>query len=130
MTHKQKNVLTRILIAALCMVVLHFLKPDALLNGWVKFVLYLVPYLIVGYDILRKAWKGIVHRQPFDENFLMAVASLGAILLGRLRTGDYAEGVAVMLFYQVGELFQSYAVGKSCRREKPQEYLGTYGYSS
>jgi Cd2+/Zn2+-exporting ATPase len=115
MTHKQKNVLTRILIAALCMVVLHFLKPDALLNGWVKFVLYLVPYLIVGYDILRKAWKGIVHRQPFDENFLMAVASLGAILLGRLRTGDYAEGVAVMLFYQVGELFQSYAVGKSRR---------------
>ena len=115
MTHKQKNVLIRILIAALCMVVLHFLKPDALLDGWLKFVLYLVPYLIVGYDILRKAWKGIVHRQPFDENFLMAVASLGAILLGRLRTGDYAEGVAVMLFYQVGELFQSYAVGKSRR---------------
>ncbi len=115
MNKKQKKVLIRILIAAACMLVLYLLPIDGLYSGWLKMVLYLVPYLIVGYDILLKAFKGIRNRQPFDENFLMAVASLGAIVLGRMRTGDYAEGAAVMLFYQVGELFQSVAVGKSRR---------------
>ena len=115
MTRKQKSVFIRILIAALLMAVLHFLPIDDIFNGWLAFVLYLIPYLCVGYDVLRKAYKGIRNRQPFDENFLMAVASLGAILLGRVRTGDYTEGAAVMLFYQIGELFQSYAVGKSRR---------------
>ena len=115
MNQKQRQVLIRIIIAAACMVVLHFLPIDDILNGWLKFFLYLIPYLIVGYDILIKAFKGIRNRQPFDENFLMAVASIGAIVLGRVRTGDYAEGAAVMLFYQIGELFQSVAVGRSRR---------------
>ncbi|MBR1686430.1 MAG: cadmium-translocating P-type ATPase [Clostridia bacterium] len=115
MNKKQKKVLYRIIIAAVCMVVLHFLPIDDIADGWLKFLLYLIPYLVVGYDILIKAWKGIRNRQPFDENFLMAVASIGAIILGRVRTGDYAEGAAVMLFYQIGELFQSVAVGKSRR---------------
>ena len=115
MNKKQKKVLYRIIIAAVCMVVLHFLPIDSVADGWLKFLLYLIPYLVVGYDILIKAWKGIRNRQPFDENFLMAVASIGAIVLGRVRTGDYAEGAAVMLFYQIGELFQSVAVGKSRR---------------
>ena len=88
MTRKQKSVFIRILIAALLMAVLHFLPIDDVFNGWLAFVLYLIPYLCVGYDVLRKAYKGIRNRQPFDENFLMAVASLGAILLGRVRTGD------------------------------------------
>ena len=88
------------------MVVLSLLPVD----GWLKFVLFMIPYLVIGHDILLKAWKGILNRQVFDENFLMAVATIGAILLG-----DYKEGVAVMLFYQIGELFQSYAVGKSRR---------------
>jgi len=88
------------------MVVLSLLPID----GWLKFVLFMIPYLVIGHDILLKAWKGILNRQVFDENFLMAVATIGAILLG-----DYKEGVAVMLFYQIGELFQSYAVGKSRR---------------
>ncbi len=106
MNKKQKKVLTRIIVAAVLMVVLSLLPVD----GWLKFVLFMIPYLVIGYDILLKAWKGILNRQVFDENFLMAVATIGAILLG-----DYKEGVAVMLFYQIGELFQSYAVGKSRR---------------
>ena len=104
MTKKQKKMLTRILIAA-ALLILFSLLP---VKGAVRFALFMVPYLVVGYDILRKAVKGIWNRQIFDECFLMAVATVGAIALG-----DYAEGVAVMLFYQVGELFQSYAVGKS-----------------
>ncbi len=117
MNKKQKKMLYRILLAAVCMIALHFLSPalNPVWNGNLKFLLYLIPYLTVGYDILIKAWKGICNRQPFDENFLMAVASIGAIILGRVRTGDYAEGAAVMLFYQIGELFQSVAVGKSRR---------------
>ena len=106
MNKKQKKVLTRIIVAAVLMVVLSLLPID----GWLKFVLFMIPYLVIGHDILLKAWKGILNRQVFDENFLMAVATIGAILLG-----DYKEGVAVMLFYQIGELFQSYAVGKSRR---------------
>jgi len=89
--------------------VLHFLP----VTGWVRFGLYLLPYLAVGHDILKKAWKGICNRQVFDENFLMAIATIGALALGATVTGDYVEAVSVMLFYQVGELFQSYAVGKS-----------------
>lgn len=106
MTKKQKKSLTRIIIAALLMIILKFLPAE----GWLRFVLYMIPYLVVGYDILRKAFKGILNKQVFDENFLMAVATIGAIALG-----NYTEGVAVMLFYQIGELFQSYAVGKSRR---------------
>ena len=106
MNKKQKKVFTRIIVAAVLMVVLSLLPID----GWLKFVLFMIPYLVIGNDILLKAWKGILNRQVFDENFLMAVATIGAILLG-----DYEEGVAVMLFYQIGELFQSYAVGKSRR---------------
>ena len=103
--------LWRILIAAGWMIGLHFVSVE----GFVRFLLYLIPYGVIGNDILKKAWKGIRNRQMFDENFLMAVATLGALVLGLLKTGDYAEAVAVMLFYQVGELFQSYAVGKSRR---------------
>ena len=106
MNKKQKKVLIRIIIAAVCMIVLHFLPVE----GFVRAALYMIPYLVIGYDILIKAGKGIMNRQVFDENFLMAVATIGAIALG-----DYQEGVAVMLFYQIGELFQSYAVGKSRR---------------
>ncbi len=104
MTKKQKKVLYRIMIAAALVLVLHFLPVE----GWLQLVLYLVPYFIIGYDILRKAVLGILHGEVFDENFLMAVATVGAFLLG-----DYPEAAAVMLFYQIGELFQSYAVGKS-----------------
>ncbi|MCH5276070.1 MAG: cadmium-translocating P-type ATPase [Lachnospiraceae bacterium] len=106
MNKKQKKVLYRIIAAAICMVVLLLLPLG---EGPLR-LLFLIPYLIIGYDILIKAGKGILNRQVFDENFLMAVATLGAILLG-----EYTEGVAVMLFYQIGELFQSYAVGKSRR---------------
>lgn len=106
MNKKQKKVFIRIIVAAVLMVVLSLLPVD----GWLKFVLFMIPYLVIGHDILLKAWKGILNKQVFDENFLMAVATIGAILLG-----DYREGVAVMLFYQIGELFQSYAVGKSRR---------------
>lgn len=106
MTKKQKKMLTRIIAAAVLLILLNFLP----VTGIIRFVLFLIPYLIVGYDILKKAWKGILNRQVFDENFLMAVATIGAILLK-----DYKEGTAVMLFYQIGELFQSYAVGKSRR---------------
>lgn len=111
MTKKQKKMLKRILIAAALMIGLAFVPVEGLL----RFALYLVPYLIVGHDILRKAGKGIINRQVFDENFLMAVATIGAMIIGLTQTGDYVEAIAVMLFYQIGELFQSYAVGKSRR---------------
>ena len=106
MNKKQKKVLTRIIIAFVLLVLLRFLPVD----GFLRMALYMIPYLVIGYDILKKAFKGIRNRQVFDENFLMAVATIGAIALG-----DYQEGTAVMLFYQIGELFQSYAVGKSRR---------------
>ena len=106
MNRKQKKVLIRILAAAALMIGLGFVPAD----GAARLALYLIPYFVIGYDILLKALKGIRNRQVFDENFLMAVATVGAIVLG-----EYAEGVAVMLFYQIGELFQSYAVGKSRR---------------
>ena len=109
MNAKQKKTLVRILVSSVLLLILHFLP----LKGLVLFAAYLIPYLIIGYDILIKAWKGILNRQPFDECFLIAVATIGALVLGLLRTGDYAEAVAVMLFYQIGELFQSVAVGKS-----------------
>ena len=111
MNKKQKNNLIRIIIAAVLLIGLHFIQLDR----QVMLVLYLVPYLVVGYDILRKAGKGIVNRQPLDENLLMAIATIGALVLAVYRTGDFTEAVAVMLFYQVGELFQSYAVGRSRR---------------
>ncbi|MCR5654639.1 MAG: cadmium-translocating P-type ATPase, partial [Lachnospiraceae bacterium] len=112
MNKKQKKMLVRIIIAAVLMIVLHF----APVTGWVRFVCYLLPYLIIGYDILRKAFLGILHRQMFDECFLMAVATIGAIAIALVdKSGDYDEAIAVMLFYQIGELFQSYAVGKSRR---------------
>ena len=106
MNKKQKKMLIRIIIAAVLIVVFSLLPAE----GYLRFVLFMIPYLVIGYDILKKAFKGILNKQVFDENFLMAVATVGAILLG-----DYSEGVAVMLFYQIGELFQSYAVGKSRR---------------
>ena len=106
MNKKQKKMLIRIIIAAVLIVVFSLLPAE----GYLRFGLFMIPYLVIGYDILKKAFKGILNKQVFDENFLMAVATVGAILLG-----DYSEGVAVMLFYQIGELFQSYAVGKSRR---------------
>ena len=115
MTKKQKKMLIRIIIAAVMMIILHFLPQFVQIGNIPLFLLWLVPYGIIGYDILKKAWKGILNRQVFDENFLMAVATLGALAIGLLKTGDYDEAVAVMLFYQIGELFQSYAVGKSRR---------------
>ena len=105
MSRKQKKVLIRIIIAAVMVVVFHFIPVE---NPYLRLALYMVPYFIIGYDILKKAVLGIAHGEVFDENFLMAAATVGAIILG-----DYVEGVAVMLFYQVGEFFQSYAVGKS-----------------
>ena len=110
MSKKQKKVLIRIIISSVLLVALMITSKLVQLNKWVKFVLFLVPYLIIGYDILKKAIKGIAKGQVFDENFLMAVATIGAVALG-----DFAEGAAVMLFYQIGELFQSVAVGKSRR---------------
>ena len=115
MTKKQKKMLIRIIIAAVLMIILHFLPQFVQIGNIPLFLLWLVPHGIIGYDILKKAWKGILNRQVFDENFLMAVATLGALAIGLLKTGDYDEAVAVMLFYQIGELFQSYAVGKSRR---------------
>ena len=103
--------LTRILIAAALLIGFHFLP----FTGYVRFVFYLIPYLVIGYDILIKAFKGIKNRQPFDESLLMAVATIGAIAIALYGDGDYTEAIAVMLFYQVGEWFQSYAVGKSRR---------------
>ena len=111
MNRKQKRVLLRIVIAAVLMILLGFLPVSGL---W-RFLLYLLPYFVIGHDVLREAAFGIWNRQVFDENFLMAVATVGALVLGVLQTGDYAEAVAVMLFYQIGELFQSVAVGKSRR---------------
>lgn len=104
MNKKQKKMFIRIIISTALIIILSLLPVD----GYVQFALFMIPYLVIGYDILKKAWKGILNRQAFDENFLMAVATIGAIALK-----DYKEGVAVMLFYQIGELFQSYAVGKS-----------------
>lgn len=101
----------RIIVAAILMIILHF----APVSGMVRFGLYLVPYLIIGYDILWKAFKGVKNRQPFDESLLMAIATLGAIILAVYEDGDYTEAIGVMLFYQIGEWFQSYAVGKSRR---------------
>ena len=115
MTRKQKKMLTRILVSAVMMIGVHFAEKYAGVEGVPLFLLVLVPYGIIGYDILKKAWKGLLHRQMFDENFLMAVATIGALAIGLLKTGEYTEAVAVMLFYQIGELFQSYAVGKSRR---------------
>ena len=111
MNKKQKRNLMRIIVAAILMIVLHF----ASVSGMVRFGLYLVPYLIIGYDILWKAFKGVKNRQPFDESLLMAIATLGAIILAVYEDGDYTEAIGVMLFYQIGEWFQSYAVGKSRR---------------
>ena len=112
MSKKQKRMLARILAAAVLLIALNFLPVE----GWLRFACYLVPYLVIGYDILIKAGKGIRNRQVFDENFLMAVATIGAIALALYEgSGDYTEAIAVMFFYQVGEWFQSYAVGKSRR---------------
>ncbi len=116
MSRKQKKMLVRILVSAVLLIGLlvteHFAE---IANRYIRLALYLVPYLIIGYDILRKAFKGILNRQVFDENFLMAVASIGAIAIAVYENGSYSEACAVMLFYQIGELFQSYAVGKSRR---------------
>ncbi|WP_448866037.1 heavy metal translocating P-type ATPase [Dialister invisus] len=111
MNKKQKRNLIRIIVAAILMIVLHF----APVSGMVRFGFYLVPYLIIGYDILWKAFKGVKNWQPFDESLLMAIATLGAIILAVYEDGDYTEAIGVMLFYQIGEWFQSYAVGKSRR---------------
>lgn len=110
MNKKQKKVLIRIIVSAVLVAAVWILGEFVELSPWLSLVLYLIPYLVIGFDILKKAGRGIVNRQVFDENFLMAVATVGAIILG-----EYKEGVAVMLFYQIGELFQSYAVGKSRR---------------
>ena len=110
MTKKQKTVLYRIIASAILILGISILCKFADVNIWGQVVLYLIPYFVIGYDILRKAFKGILNKQVFDENFLMAIATVGAILLG-----EFKEGVAVMLFYQIGELFQSCAVGKSRR---------------
>lgn len=112
MNKKQRNMLARIIIALIMTVALFFID----VTGWTRFLLYLIIYLIIGYDILKKAWLGIIHGRVFDENFLMAVATVGAFALALYEeSGDYLEAVAVMLFYQIGEFFQSYAVGKSRR---------------
>ena len=111
MNKKQKKMLVRIIIAAALMIILHFVP----VKGVIRFLLYLIPYFVIGYDILRKAFKGIMNHQVFDENFLMAVATVGAIIVALSENGDYTEAIAVMLFYQIGELFQSIAVGKSRR---------------
>ena len=107
MNKKQKKMLIRIIIAAILTIALAFFPQNDII---IELLLYAVPYFIIGYDILIRAVKGVMNRQPFNENFLMAVATLGAVAMG-----DYREGVAVMLFYQIGELFQSCAVGKSRR---------------
>ena len=104
MNKKQKKMLVRIIIAAALMIILHFVP----VKGVIRFLLYLIPYFVIGYDILRKAFKGIMNHQVFDENFLMSIATIGAFFIG-----EYPEAVAVMLFYQIGEVFQGYAVNKS-----------------
>ena len=109
MNKKQKKNLIRIIISSLFAIALNFVE----VYGALKFILYMVPYLIIGYDILIKAFKGIKNLQAFDESLLMALATIGAIALAVYTDGDYTEAIAVMLFYQIGEWFQSYAVGKS-----------------
>ena len=109
MTKKQKKMLIRIIVSAILMITFLFIPME----GALRFIAYMIPYLIIGYDILIKAFKGILNKQVFDENFLMAVATVGAIALAIVDNGDYTEAIAVMLFYQIGEWFQSYAVGKS-----------------
>ena len=109
MTRKQKKLLLRILIAAGLMGILHFIP----VTGILRFFLYLIPYLVIGHDLLRKAAIGIRNGQVLDENFLMAIATIGALIIGLTQSGDYVEAVAVMLFFQIGELFENYAVGKS-----------------
>lgn len=109
MNKKQKKTLIRVITSAAMMVGFNFIPID----GRSRFFLYLIPYLVIGYDILIRAGKGIFNRRVFDENFLMAVATIGAMIIGFVDSGDYVEAIAVMLFYQIGELFQSYAVGKS-----------------
>ena len=112
MNRKQKKMLIRIAIAALLLAAVKLFK----IGGWAGTALYAASYITIGYDILCKAFRGIINHQVFDENFLMAVATVGAIALAIYeKTGDFAEAVSVMLFYQIGELFQSYAVGKSRR---------------
>ncbi|MBR2849924.1 MAG: cadmium-translocating P-type ATPase [Clostridia bacterium] len=113
MTRKQKKSLARIMISALCLVALLIFKPDV--KWYFELILWLVPYLIIGYDVLLLAARGLIHGQLLDENFLMAIATVGAIVLAVWGRGDYLEAVAVMLFYQMGELFQSIALGKSRR---------------
>ncbi len=125
MTKKQKKMLIRILVSAAIMIGLQFIPAEAFdridsytfvsAGRWLRLCAYMIDYLIIGYDILRKAWKGIKNWQVFDENFLMAIATVGALALAIYENGDYLEAIAVMLFYQVGEWFQSYAVGKSRR---------------
>ena len=114
MNKKQKKVLKRIILSAILIIAFAVAGNFVSIPKVLEFVLYLIPYLVIGYDILKKAWKGICNKQVFDENFLMAVATVGAIALG-----DYKEGVAVMLFYQIGELFQ-----------KPPEHQRSDGYPS
>ena len=110
MNRKQKKMLARIIVAAVMLIALNFIP----VTGVLQFALYFAAYLVIGYDILKKAGRGIINRQVFDENFLMAVATVGAFAIAVYdRSGDYNEAIAVMLFYQIGELFQSYAVGKS-----------------
>ena len=112
MTKKQKKMLVRILITAVMLIALKFIP----ITGIPQLLAYVAAYLVIGYDILRKAGKGILNGRAFDENFLMTLATLGAFFLAIwTKSGDYVEGIAVMLFYQIGELFQSYAVGKSRR---------------
>ncbi|MDE5976715.1 MAG: HAD-IC family P-type ATPase, partial [Muribaculaceae bacterium] len=112
MNKKQRKMLTRIIMAIVMTVIILFIP----VGGWVQLMLYLAVYLLIGYDILEKAWKGIINGRVFDENFLMAVATVGAFALAIYeKSGDYLEAIAVMLFYQIGEFFQSYAVGKSRR---------------
>lgn len=116
MTRKQKKMLIRIIVSAVVLIGLTVLEKFVPIeNAFLRCGLYLIPYLVISYDILKKAFKGILQKQVFDENFLMAVASLGAIIIAVYENGSYREAVAVMLFYQIGELFQSYAVGKSRR---------------
>lgn len=125
MTKKQTKMLSRILAAASILFGLQFLPAEIFVahdkaifpsaGRWVRFALYLIDYFIIGYDILQKALKGIKNRRVFDENFLMAVATVGAMVLAVYSNGDYFEAIAVMLFYQIGEWFQAYAVGRSRR---------------
>lgn len=115
MNKKQKKMLIRIIVSAVLMIVLKVIGGIISIPNIVMFILYMVPYMLIGYDILKKAFKGILNRQVFDENFLMAVATVGAIIIALIGDGDYTEAIAVMLFYQIGELFQSIAVGKSRR---------------